>query len=38
MQPKFAKEGGWETVSWCRGDKVYLLAGMGGRERLTEFL
>ncbi|MEW6161036.1 MAG: hypothetical protein AB1813_26705 [Verrucomicrobiota bacterium] len=38
MTPQFAKEGAWQTASWSRGSKVYLLAGMGNRETLTKLL
>ena len=38
MSPQFAKEGEWMTASWSRGDKVYMLAGMGNRETLSKLL
>jgi hypothetical protein len=38
MSPQFAKEGAWTTASWSRGDKAYMLAGMGDRETLTKYL
>ncbi len=38
MIPQFAKEGAWTTASWSRGDKVYMLAGMGDREKLSKLL
>jgi hypothetical protein len=38
MSPQFAKEGEWTTASWSRGEKVYVLAGMGDRERLSKLL
>lgn len=36
--PALQKSGDWMTASWSRGDKVYILAGMGDRAALEKFL
>ncbi|MBA4147665.1 MAG: hypothetical protein H0X66_06080 [Verrucomicrobia bacterium] len=38
LSPQFSKEDGWSTAIWSRGDKVYMLAGMGDRETLSRYL
>lgn len=38
VSPEFAKEGEWMTASWSRGDRVYMLAGVGDRENIARLL
>lgn len=36
-QPQFEKADNWMTASWSRGDKVYLLAGVGDQSALQRY-
>ena len=36
--PKFTSNGRWTMASWTRGDKVYVLAGVGDSSRLRKYL
>ncbi|MBA4149037.1 MAG: hypothetical protein H0X66_13045 [Verrucomicrobia bacterium] len=36
--PQFARHDGWNTASWSRGDKVYMLAGRGEESTLSKYL